>query len=398
MAFVDVVSSRAKIIEQLQIMEENQGKTIVSNAKLSGGRKAVYKCDSPGCMYAEVFCKHLITSLPQSQNNNGDNSRANAAAVVSGAENQHVSQHRTIVDSWWKRNKILYIPHGQRGGIPCTGAGTNGRRASLIDQTGILAQNVAYQYSHQSDGSKKKQNVALIQKLLLTQERPLIVSKNQIKSATRALKQKLIAEENEEISDLLPFLKCAGKLNPEMHSKVEKSENHELLRFCLLMPYAKELFGKFAYKIVAMDGSHMKNIPATTTSSGDKRKRSDHDSATIAVDVGDVISASLSCTSQIQPMVLVLLCGIGPNDTRFIYGFGMFITENATDMTWMLKLFRKWGLDLDVTGTVITSDRGAAIGKTYEDCFNNAVHIYCGVHLKRNLKEHGNNEYKHAVL
>jgi transposase-like protein len=97
-------------------------------------------------------------------------------------------------------------------------------------------------------------------------------------------------------------------------------------------------------------------------------------------------------------MVLVLLCGIGPNDTRFIYGFGMFITENATDMTWMLKLFRKWGLDLDVTGTVITSDRGAAIGKTYEDCFNNAVHICCGVHLKRNLKEHGNNEYKHAVF
>jgi hypothetical protein len=379
MKFVDVVSSRAKIIEQLQMMEENQGKTIVSNAKLSGGRKAVYKCDSPGCMYAEVFCKHLITAA-----DNGDSSR---------------DQHRTIVDAWWKRNKILYIPHGQMGGMPCTGAGTNGRRASLIDQTGILAQNVAYQYSHQSEGSKKKQNVALIQKLLLTQERPLIVSKNQIKSATRALKQKLIAEENEEISDLLPFLKCAGKLNPEMHSKVEKSENHELLRFCLLMPYAKELFGKFAYKIVAMDGSHMKNIPATTTSSsGDKRKRSDHDSATIAVDVGDVVSASLSCTSQIQPMVLVLLCGIGPNDTRFIYGFGMFITENATDMTWMLKLFRKWGLDLDVTGTVITSDRGAAIGKTYEDCFNNAVHICCGVHLKRNLKEHGNNEYKHAVF
>ena len=136
MKFVDVVSSRAKIIEQLQMMEENQGKTIVSNAKLSGGRKAVYKCDSPGCMYAEVFCKHLIS----------DNSRADAAtAVVSGAENQHVSQHRTIVDSWWKRNKILYIPHGQMGGMPCTGAGTNGRRASLIDQTGILAQNVAYQ-------------------------------------------------------------------------------------------------------------------------------------------------------------------------------------------------------------------------------------------------------------
>ena len=75
------------IIEQLQKLQENQGKTIVSNGKLSGGRKAVYWCDSPGCKYSETFSNHNIPSIIN-------------AAVANGAEEQHVSLRRIVVDSW----------------------------------------------------------------------------------------------------------------------------------------------------------------------------------------------------------------------------------------------------------------------------------------------------------
>ena len=89
------------------------------------------------------------------------------------------------------------------------------------------------------------------------------------------------------------------------------------------------------------------------------------------------------------PFTVVMLCGLGPNQTRFIYGFGMFSSENSLDMTWMLKQFKSWGLELDTPETIVLSDRGAAVIKTYQDSFTQAIHLFCAAHLVRNLKARG---------
>jgi hypothetical protein len=63
------------------------------------------------------------------------------------------------------------------------------------------------------------------------------------------------------------------------------------------------------------------------------------------------------------PLTLLMLCGIGPNNTRFVYGFAMAKSESSNALDWMLGNFKAWGLILDVPETIILSDRGAAIIK-----------------------------------
>jgi hypothetical protein len=250
-------ANRKLVYGHLLSLPENIGKTLISDRAQNGKRTAVYKCKNSTCKYFKKY--HLNVRMY-------DDSEAGKASDslsvwVLGAENN---------------------VHKQEDGMECVGSGARRiKTEELMTAGGIVERIARHQLYHQSVG--KKNNIVLTKSLLLQES--VVASKDQIKKAQKKLKEKFREDEYAPLDNLEPYLTSFKKLNDGADFAIEKTDMRVLNRMCVLMPFAESVFQSFAFKVVALDGAHMKAISPPKNSLQTKKKRKIHieDDATTAV-------------------------------------------------------------------------------------------------------------------
>ena len=88
----------------------------------------------------------------------------------------------------------------------------------------------------------------------------------------------------------------------------------------------------------------------------------------------------------VLPVLIAITCKtFNKNNHVLVYGVGD--SENSILISACIALAKEAGLDMNSKDVVIMSDRGSAIIKSVSNATPLANHLYCAVHLKRNLEE-----------
>ena len=325
------IMNRKSIAPFIQSLSHNYGKTIIVDKGKSGGRKVVFRCANDQCCYVEVYHHLLLKSAEDHQQSSllSRNCDTEDSAEEQEERDARLKEKRGC---WQLEEAQSNNTHTQANGLPCAGVGAKVKQSELQATGGIINRIQRHMFLNQSSKLGRNNNsILLTQELLLAEN--VIASRDQIKKANKMLQDSYRKEEYMGM-ELRSYLTCFQDRNERCHFKIEtlNDDGRTLERFCVLMPYAVEVYNKFAFKVVAMDGAHMKRIEPVVNN----KKRKGTPSLFDGDDEGVVTTANnvdrinteeekseKSTKGNVEvmiPLVLVMLCGLGPNNTRIVYG------------------------------------------------------------------------------
>lgn len=165
------------------------------------------------------------------------------------------------------------------------------------------------------------------------------------------------------ITQIEPFLKVFAEKNNSFYTVI-KSDNNTFQRAMVLFLWAKTM--ELTSRVVAIDGCHMKPILLTSNHARIRK--------------------------ELKQLKCIALVTKSSENHNIILAFSLCHTEEAVEFSALLSFCVKNGLDLNKPSQTIISDRAAAIKSAIKACLPSAYHIFCPVHIKRNLVGSGFSE------
>ena len=188
----------------------------------------------------------------------------------------------------------------------------------------------------------------------------LALPKPTVDQIKKSMPNKLTEDEVKEEFSLEAYAKALLKANPGMHYDFKTHENGTLKYLIIVVSGAAHIFQN-SQQIIYIDCAHMKANDSNIDFKNDGYE-------------------------FVLPVLIAITCKtFNKNNHVLVYGVGD--SENSVLISASIALAKEAGLDMNSKDVVIMSDRGSAIIKSVSNTTPLAIHVYCAVHLKRNLEE-----------
>ena len=297
-----------------------------------------------------------------------------------GCENFNIRINRNK-DGCWRIVKSSGVEHGTDDlafnvATPCEvgNAQSNKRVVTAIDRTKKTIGKRIHAKTSGCSSEELRKNPVIKAVRLATQTGKRKLTAHQTSSLATALRlpkptvdqvkkstpKKLTEEEVKEEFSLQAYAKALLKANPGMRYDFKTHENGALKYLIIAVSGAAHIF-QSSQQIIYIDCAHMKANDSNIDFKNDGYE-------------------------FVLPVLIAITCKtFNKNNHVLVYGVGD--GENSVLISACIALAKEAGLDMNSKDVVIMSYRGSAIIKSVSNTTPLANHVYCAVHLKRNLEE-----------